>query len=180
LLNMIRLSGSVKLRWAFGSGTAAWLPVRWRACCSRAVGFADPRQSSLPGPEFGRQLVAPGIAIELVLGGIDRLGLAEAGLHLRGKRCLALGHPGVAHRLVSGSVGLELRPIERDPAELDEAGFLAQDEDPEEEGPERAEVAATEARDRLVVRARLSGEVQKPTSLASRASSLRELRTPVA
>ena len=159
---MMRLSGSVKLRWAFGLGdrigvTTALLGFGLEC----GLGLADGAQPALTGAQRLGQLITAGIAVELVLGRIDRLGFGEDAFDLGREGGFALVHAPVAHGLVLRRVRLHLRAVERDPSERHEARGLAQPQAVEEERLERGEVTAPELADRLVVGTRLSGEIHE-------------------
>ena len=175
LIFMMRLSGSVKFFWALGRarrrGERLSDPV---SCGLRLV--ASPRLSLRfdlgfggrfrLGLQFGlrrpdllgapllvgdplRHLLAGLVAaVQLVLLGVRRLGgaqpPADLGLQLR----RALLHALVAHRLVLGGVRLDLRPVERDMAELHEPGLLAQLQYLHEQPRKRLQVPLAEVRDR--------------------------------
>jgi hypothetical protein len=157
--SMIRASGSVKLRWALGSGTAPGSPVCSRASASSsAFGRTDGTQPARSGAQRFRQFVAPGVAVAGVLGGVDRLRLGEDARHLGLERRLALGHPSGAHGLVLAGVRLDLGPVEGQPAEPDHACPLAQAEAVEEECREGRQVTAAELADGLVAGTGLARE----------------------
>src|SRR6201998_3360947 len=175
LVFMMRLSGSVKFFCAFGSGSseggAAGLPGFLRPSASRcfsasaralrsasaAAPPSAPRSALAPrvllSPAPGRPLPAPLAAPEGgVLAGVRlRRGVHPArDLGLQFLRPLA--HPLVAHRLVLGGVGLDLRPIERDMAKLDQPGPLAQAQHLAEKRRQRVQMTLAELRDRAEIR----------------------------
>src|SRR6516165_5588592 len=153
LVFMMRLSGSVKFFCAFASGSseggAAGLPGFLRPSASRfwsasaracrsasAAAFASPSSSALAARIFSaRRFLSPtqdGISSPLLSRPKAASSLASAfaaasnpprDLGLQFRRPLA--HPLVAHGFVLGGVGLDLRPVKRDMAELDQPGPLA-------------------------------------------------------
>src|ERR1019366_5064645 len=75
--SMIRDSGSVKLRWALvGHRVRVTGPLeglRLEGC----LRFPDLAELAFQSAQLGGQLVAPGVAVEGVLGGVDGLRLAR-------------------------------------------------------------------------------------------------------
>jgi hypothetical protein len=112
-----------------------------------ALGFTQPRPAALAGAQLLGQLVAARVAVELVFGGIDRLGLLED---------LARELLVVAVR-VATRVRRDLRAVDRDDADLGQALLRAQREDLTEQTGDRVLVALDEPRDRCVIRPLLSG-----------------------
>ena len=125
------------------------------------LGLADGPQAAFPGTQGLGQLVTAGIAIELVLSGVDRLGLFEDAGDLGLEDGLPLIHAAVAHGLVLARVRLDLRAIEGHPPERHQPGLLAQQQDVEEERMEGREVAAAELADGLVTRTGPAGEIHE-------------------
>ena len=176
----MRLSGSVKFFCAFGSGAsgggAAGLPGFLRPSASRFFCRLGPRLplglggGSRLGLQFGlgcadlfgapllvgdpvRHLFAALVAPEGgVLAGVrHRRGVhptRDLGLQFR----RAFGHPLVAHRFVLGGVGLDLRPVQRHVAELDQPGPLAQPQHLRKQRRKRRQMTLAEIRDRTEIR----------------------------
>src|SRR5271165_782051 len=147
LVFMMRLSGSVKFFCAFGSGSseggAAGLPGFLRPSASRffsssaralrstsAAALASASNSALAARIFSaRRFLSPTQAGHLLAALVAREGgvffriRSRRGVHqardLGFQFLRPLAHPLVAHRLVLGGVGLDLRPVQRDMAELD-------------------------------------------------------------
>ncbi len=68
--------GEVALGLGLGHGVGVTAPLLGLGL-ERGLGLADGAQAALAGAQRLGQLVAAGIAVELVLGRIDRLGLVE-------------------------------------------------------------------------------------------------------
>jgi hypothetical protein len=107
-----------------------------------ALGFAQPRAAALAGAQLLGQLVAAGLAVELVFGGVDRFGLFED---------LARELLVVAVGIATGVRG-DLRPVDRDNADLRQAPLRAEREDLAEQASDRVLVALDEPCDRRVIR----------------------------
>jgi hypothetical protein len=170
---MIRLSGSVKLRWAVGVGTPGGCfglrPRRPRGEPSALVPGSglggprlglefrlrrpDPLQPTLLIAHPGRHLVAAPVSTERgVLRSIGALGLRQPTLDLGGQLGLGRAHPGVAHGFVLGGIGAQLGAVQRDMAEPDQARAPAQGEHLHEEFGQGGEVASAELADGAEVR----------------------------
>ena len=67
--------------------------------------------------------------------------------HLGFEERLFLEHPAVAHRLVLGGIGLHLRAVERDVAELHQPLLAAHPQDLREQPGERVQVNSAELAD---------------------------------
>jgi len=115
-------------------------------------GGADLGQAALAAGQFGREFVPPRArAVPGVLRRIDRLRLGEERGHFRLQFPFGLGHPAVAHGLVLGGVGQDLRAVQGDVAQLDEPGLLAEGEHLGEQARERLQVLLPEGRNAVVV-----------------------------
>lgn len=77
---------------------------------------AQPAAAALAGRHLSRQLVAARLAVDLIFGGIDGLGLLDD----------LPGDLFIAHRLVTAGVGVHLRPVDRDDTGQNEARLGAQ------------------------------------------------------
>ncbi len=97
----------------------------------------------------------------LVLVDIDAFGLPHDLLDLGLQGRLRLAHPVIAHRLVTGGIGLDLGAIEGHPAHRDHARLLAQGQRLQEQGFQRGEVTAPKAGDGAKVRCGVGGQVPK-------------------
>ena len=172
----MRLSGSVKFFCAFGSGRrggssgflAAFglsfllrlgprLPLRFgggsRLGLQFGLGCADLLGAPLLVGDPVRHLVAALVAPEGgVFAGVRRRRGVHPGVDLGFQFRRALAHPLVAHRFVLGGVGLDLRPVERDMAELDQPGPLAQPQHLRKQRRQRAQLTLAELRDRAEIR----------------------------
>ena len=103
----------------------------------------DLGEAALPAGQFGGEFVPPlPLPVLGVLGGIDPLGLGQEGGDLLLQLPLRLGHAAVAHRLVLGGVGQDLRAVEGHVAELHQAGPLAEAEHLDEQRGEGRQVAS--------------------------------------
>ena len=91
-------------------------------------------------------------AVQLVLPGIGRFCGTQPLGNLRFQLGCTFLHALVAHRLVLGSVRLNLRAVERHMPEFDEPGLLAQLQDLHEQPRKRLQVALAEVRDRAEIR----------------------------
>ena len=89
-----------------------------------------------------RQLIATRVAVELILGLINRLGLGED---------LARDLPKVAIRTAAG-VRRQPRPVDRDDPRPDQPGLIAEREHLREQRGQRRLVTLDEPRDRRVIR----------------------------
>jgi hypothetical protein len=119
---MIRLSGSVKLRWASARrvGAAVRLGCFGSLCLERRLGGPDLLEASLLVAHPGRHLVAAPVSPEGgVLCGIGALGLHQPTLDLGGQLGLRQTHPAVAHGLVLRGIGPRLGAVHRHMAESD-------------------------------------------------------------
>jgi hypothetical protein len=145
---MMRLSGSVKLRWAFGAwGRGAGLRFQ------RRLGGADLRQALLLVRHPRRQFVAPPLGPVLaILAGVGGLSLGQPRRHLGGQRRFDVLHPPIAHRFVLGGVGPDLRPIQGDMAQLHQARALTQAQHLLKQRAQGREMAPPKRRDRAEVR----------------------------
>src|SRR5271165_3816503 len=178
LVFMMRLSGSVKFFCAFGSGSseggAAGLPGFLRPSASRffsssaralrstsAAALASASNSALAARIFSaRRFLSPtqaGISSPLLSrpkAASSFASCSRRGVHPGfGFQFLRpLGHPLVAHRLVLGGVGLDLRPVQRDMPELDQTGPLAQAQHLTEKRRQRIQMTLAELRNRAEIR----------------------------
>jgi hypothetical protein len=178
LVFMIRLSGSVKLRWVLALGGLALGGLgrgRWRcrgrrrcranhrravAALARDGGLRRGLQRRLGGADRGQprglvghpvgQLVAAPVGAER--GRVCCLGRLEPGRHLLGQRRFRLHHPAVAHRLVLGRVGLDPGAVQGDVAKLDQPGLAAQAQHLNEQPAERLQMALAKIADGAEVR----------------------------
>jgi hypothetical protein len=135
-----------------------------------ALGLAQPPTPALGGRELRWQLIAAPLAVTLVLGAIDGVGLGQ---DLR--RDLL-----VAARRVAGRVGVHLRPVDRDHPDPDLPGLRAQRQHLPEQLRQRALMADPEARDRGVIGHRLAAITRNATSCSQRRSIRRDERSPIA
>ena len=84
------------------------------------LGLLDSRKTPLFKPQFlGQFIPTPALAVLIVLPFIGRLGFCNQPLHFRFQLHHALFHPSVAHRLVLGCIGPNLRAVQRHMAKLD-------------------------------------------------------------
>jgi len=113
-----------------------------------ALGLAQPRPTTRPGRQLLGQLVAAPIAVELVLGGVDGLGLFDD---------LARQLLVIDVRVATG-VGVDLGAVDRDDPDLGQPGPRAEDQDLAEQPGHRRLVALDEPRDRRVIRPLLRGD----------------------
>jgi hypothetical protein len=117
------------------------------------LGGPDLGEPARAAGQFRRQLVSPPAGSVLgVLGGIDPLGLGQEGGDLLLQLPFRLGHPTVAHGLVLGGVGEDLRAIEGHVPELHQPGPLAEPEHLGEQGGQGRQVGLPEGGDGVVVR----------------------------
>jgi hypothetical protein len=86
-----------------------------------------------------------------VFGGIDSLGLCQEGGDFRGELPLGLANAAVAHGLVLGGIGQDLRAVQGHMAQLDEPGLLAEGEHLGEQRREGSEVLLAEGGNAVVV-----------------------------
>src|SRR5208337_535294 len=89
-------------------------------------------------------LAAPVAAKRLVLLGVRSLSRAQPSLNLGLELRRTLFHALVAHHLVLGGVRLDLRPVERDMAELRQPRLFAQPQNLREQAGERLQVTLAE------------------------------------
>ena len=176
----MRLSGSVKFFCAFGSGSseggAAGLPGFLRPSASRfwsasvralrsasAAALASASSSALAARIFSaRRFLSPTQRRHLLAALVAPEGGVLAGVRLRRgvhpggdlgfQFVRPFAHPPVAHRFVLGGVGLDLRPVERHVAELDQPGPLAQAQHLAEKPRQRVQMTLAKLRDRAEVR----------------------------
>jgi len=117
------------------------------------LGGADLLGAPLLVADPGRHLLAALVAPE---GGVFARVRLRRGVHPGGdlgfQFLRALAHPLVAHRFVLGGVGLDLCPVERDMAELDQPGPLAKTQDLAEKRRQRVQMTLAELRDRAEIR----------------------------
>lgn len=123
-----------------------------------ALGLAQPRPPALAGTQLLGQLVATSLAIQLVFGGVDGLGLFED----RARDLL------VIHVRVAAGVARQLRPIDRDHADTHQSLPRAQRQHFAEQVGDRLLVAINKARDRRVVRLLLRRDHAKRDVLLTR------------
>src|ERR1017187_4673695 len=116
------------------------------------LGFLDLGQPSLASPQFLRQLVASLAAVLTIFLLVGGLGLLQQLLHFFLQLRLLLLHPAVAHRLVLAGVGLQLRSVQRHPAQLDRAALQRHRQDLLKQFLQRGDVNLTKVRDRPEVR----------------------------
>lgn len=137
--------------------------------------------------EFLGQLIAAlALAVELVLLGVDALGLVEPALHDLVEFVALLLHSAVAHGLVLRRVRAHLRPVDRDVAQLRHPLFAAHVQDLFEKPTERGGMSPPELGDRVAAQRPafgwsgcwLAASTRKGTDSCVARSILRELRTP--
>ena len=121
------------------------LRVRRALGLQALLGLAQPAATTLRGRELRRQLVAARLAVELVLGRVDRLGLLED----LARELL------VVEVLVARRVRLQLRAVDGDHADLDQPAARAQRQHLAEQAGDRLLMTLDEPRDRRVIRALL-------------------------
>jgi hypothetical protein len=173
----MRLSGSVKLRCALPSGSAlggaGGGPFLLRPSALRFASASAPHLLLRGGLGLGlqrrfrradlgeplllvgdplRHLVAAPAAVELVLLRIGGLGGRQPAVDLRLQLRLALLHARIAHRLVLGGIGLDLRAVERDVPELHQPGRATQLENLHEQLGQSSQVPFAEVGDGAEVR----------------------------
>ena len=106
----------------------------------------------LVGDPFGQLLAALVAAEGSVFLGVRSLGCAQPPLDLGLELRRTLLHALVAHRLVLGGVRLDLRPVERDMAELHKSRLFAQLENLPEQSRKRLQVPLAEVGDGAKIR----------------------------
>ena len=106
-----------------------------------ALGATQPTVAALTRRELGRQLIAALVAVTRVLFAVDLIGLAED----------LPSDAVVVTRRVLGGVGVHLRAVDRDHADLDHPGPRAQPENTAEEVRDRVLVTLAKPRDRRVI-----------------------------
>ena len=104
------------------------------------------------GDPFGQLRAALVAAEGSVFLGVRSLGCAQPPLDLGLELRRTLLHPLVAHRLVLGGVRLDLRPVERDMAELHKSRLFAQLENLPEQSRKRLQVPLAEVGDGAKIR----------------------------
>ena len=117
------------------------------------LGGADLLGAPLLVADPGRHLLAALVAPE---GGVFFRIRSRRGVHpardLGFQFLRPLAHPLVAHRLVLGGVGPDLRTVQRDMAKLDQPGPLAQAQHLAEKRRQRVQMTFAELRDRAEIR----------------------------
>ena len=106
-----------------------------------ALGLAQPRPAALAGAQLLGQLVAARVAVELVLGRVDRLGLFED----LARELL------VVDVRVAARVARQLRPVDGDHPDARQTLLRAQRQHLAEQAGDRVLVALDEPRDRRVI-----------------------------
>ena len=106
----------------------------------------------LVGDPFGQLLAALVAAEGSVFLGVRSLGCAQPPIDLGLELRRTLLHALVAHRLVLGGVRLDLRPVERDMAELHKSRLFAQLENLPEQSRKRLQVPLAEVGDGAKIR----------------------------
>jgi hypothetical protein len=110
-----------------------------------AAGAAQPPAATLGGRELGRQLIAACLAVELILGRVDGLGLLDD----LARELL------VVEVLVARRIRLHLRAVDGDHGDLGQPAARAQCQHLAEQAGDRVLVALQEPSDRRVIRALL-------------------------
>src|SRR5271166_6735610 len=159
----MRLSGSVKLRWA--SLLAALFALFLRLLLSLNLGFGSRLGlkgrlglTDLREPLFlirdpsGHLIAALVLAESFVLLCVRRFGGGQPAVHLGLKLRLALFHAPIAHGLVLGGVGLDLGPIQRNMAELRKPRHLRKLQHLQKQARQRLQMALAELADGPEVR----------------------------
>src|SRR5271166_385231 len=159
----MRLSGSVKLRWA--SLLAALFALFLRLLLSLNLGFGSRLGlkgrlglTDLREPLFlirdpsGHLIAALVLAESFVLLCVRRFGGGQPAVHLGLKLRLALFHAPIAHGLVLGGLGLDLGPIQRNMAELRKPRHLRKLQHLQKQARQRLQMALAELADGPEVR----------------------------
>jgi len=117
----------------------------------RRLGLLDLGHApDLVGHPVGR-LIATRLAQGGVLRLVGLLGGRQPGLDLGLQLRLGLEHPLIAHRLVLGGVGFDLRPVQRHMAQIGQPSPLAQPQHLHEQSAQRRQVTSPELADRPVI-----------------------------
>jgi hypothetical protein len=98
--------------------------------------------------QLGRQLITARVAVELVLGRVDRLGLLDD----------LARDPLVVQRRVAAGVSRDLRAVDRDEPDPRQPGLRAEPEHRAEQAGQRLLVTLEETGDRRVIRLLLGGD----------------------
>ena len=120
-----------------GTGRASFA----RCCFKLALGLAQPRPAAFAGAQLLGQLIAARVAVELVLGRVDGLGLFED----LARELL------VIDVRVAARVARQLRPIDSDHADARQTLLGAQRQHLAEQAGDRVLMALDEPRDRRVI-----------------------------
>jgi hypothetical protein len=112
------------------------------------LGLAQPAAPALGRGQLGRQLVAARLAVELILGRVDGLGLLKD----LARDLL------VVEVLIATGVGIDLGPVDRDQLDARQPRLRAQAQDLTEQAGQRMLVTLDEPRDGGVVGLLLGGD----------------------
>ena len=149
--------GEVTLRLVRRTSRLGILPFRGRLLprlrLKRRPGLLDLLQPRLSPCELLGQLVSASVAaVASILFLVHFVRTAHHRLHFPAQRRLLLLHPSVAHRLVLGGVGLDLRPIQGHPPQLHQPRATAQPQHLLEQPRQRRTMALAEIADRAEIR----------------------------
>jgi hypothetical protein len=144
------------------------LRVRRALGLQALLGLAQPAAATLRSRELRRQLVAARVPVELVLGRVNGLGLLED----LARELL------VVEVLVARRVGVQLRAVDGDHADLRKPAARAERQHLAEEAGDRALVALDEPRQRRVIGPLLGRKHPERNVLLAARSITREDRIP--
>ncbi len=164
--------GDLSRRLAGGRGTLAG------ALLERLLRLANARQTAFTPGQFGRQLVASPLAPAGVFLLVDAFGRGQNLTRLAAQPALRLAHALPTHRLVFRGVGLHLRAVQRDPPDLQRAGFQRQSQHLFEQRLECLEMDLAKIREGAKVRPIIRRQDAKAMSSSTRRAILRDERTP--
>ena len=126
---------------------------RLRLLFQHGLGGPDGLQTLRPTRHLGGQLVTPSVrTIGRIVPRIRRLRLLEQRRDLRVEPCLLRHHPAITHRLVLRRIRLDLRAIQGDVSQLDQARPLTECQDLHEQVGQRGQMLLAEVTDRPEIR----------------------------
>ena len=139
----------------------------------RRFGLADLAQAGVTSRQLCGKLVSAAASAEARLFlGIDALGFRQQALDLVLQLLLGFGHPAIAHRLVLGGVGPDLRTVDGDVAELDQPSSLTEPKHLYEQPAECLQMLLAKGRDGVVVGMLIAGQHPKWHLVVSRSLEL--------
>src|SRR5439155_5613812 len=151
------LSGLLLLPLPLGDASASRLGLllgsRLGFLLQRPLGLANLLQPGFPLGQFRRQFVSPPPrAVLPILGRVDGLGLRQQLGYFLFQFLFCLAHPFIAHRLVLGRVGFDLRPVQRYVPQLHQPRGLTQLQNLLEQSGQRLQVTLAKLRQAVVIR----------------------------